>query len=70
MMRRCSTTRTPSAPSAPQCVYCRVILDSGAVLASRRIAGALPGTQKRGITVAEIDQMAKTNPAKLLGLKP
>jgi len=26
--------------------------------------------KKRGITVAEIDQMAKTNPAKLLGLKP
>jgi len=25
---------------------------------------------KRGITVAEIDQMAKANPAKLLGLKP
>jgi hypothetical protein len=26
--------------------------------------------KKRGISVAEIDQMAKTNPAKLLGLKP
>jgi hypothetical protein len=28
------------------------------------------GLVAHGISVADIDQMAKTNPAKLLGLKP